>query len=81
MLKVAKNKIELNRFIKDTQVVLPEMIVNTGAMVIKGNFEGLEVFSALKCRGGWSIFINDMFFDSRSQEDKIKSLETSLTNS
>lgn len=81
MLTVAKDKRELNKLIKDIQVVLPEMTVNAGAMVVKGNFEGIEVFSAIKCRGGWSILLNDQFFDTRSMDEKIKSLEASLTNS
>ena len=79
MMTIAKNKTELNKLIKDIQVVLPEMKVETGAIVVKGNFEGIEVFSALKCHGGYSILLNDRFFDTRSMDEKIKSLETSLT--
>lgn len=78
MLTIAKNKTELNRIVKDIQVVFPEMIVSSGAIVTKGTFEGIEVFSALKCRGGYSLLLNDMFFDSRPIEDKRQSLEKML---
>lgn len=53
MIKVAKNKTELNKFIRDFQTVWPEAIVDkTNPIVTLVTVNGKEVISALKCRGG-----------------------------